>query len=90
MNFAHFCEFWCFSLGKQARFTLNFCSGKPLQKVHEPTFLWFGLSGPLLNIAKIGSPDIYRNQIISEAMVPIALISRSAVVGHWVRKGLFI
>ena len=24
MNFAHFCEFWCFSLGKQARFTLNF------------------------------------------------------------------
>ena len=21
MNFAHFCEFWCFSLGKQARFT---------------------------------------------------------------------
>ena len=30
MNFAHFCEFWCFSLGKQARFTLNFCSGMPL------------------------------------------------------------
>ena len=41
MNFAHFCEFWCFSLGKQARFTLNFCSGTPLRKVHEPTF--FGL-----------------------------------------------
>ena len=48
MNFAHFCEFWCFSLGKQARFTLNFCSGMPLRKVHELTFLWFGLSGPLL------------------------------------------
>ena len=48
MNFAHFCEFWCFSLGKQARFTLNFCSGMPLRKVHEPTFLWFGLPGPLL------------------------------------------
>ena len=50
MNFAHFCEFWCFSLGKQARFTLNFCSGMPLRKVHEPTFLWFGLPGPLLRI----------------------------------------
>ena len=41
MNFGHFCEFWCFSLGKQARFTLNFCSGTPLRKVHELTF--FGL-----------------------------------------------
>ena len=49
MNFAHFCEFWCFSLGKQARFTLNFCSGMPLRKVHELTFFWFGLPGPLLN-----------------------------------------
>ena len=48
MNFAHFCEFWCFSLGKQARFTLNFCSGMPLRKVHELTLLWFGLPGPLL------------------------------------------
>ena len=48
MNFALFCEFWCFSLGKQARFTLNFCSRMPLRKVHELTFLWFGLPGPLL------------------------------------------
>ena len=48
IKFAHFCEFWCFSLGKQARFTLNFCSGMPLQKIHELTFLWFGLPGPLL------------------------------------------
>ena len=48
MNFALFCEFWCFPLGKQARFTLNFCSGMPLRKVHELTFLWFGLPGPLL------------------------------------------
>ena len=48
MNFAHFCEFWCLSLGKQAQFTLNFCSGMPLGKVHELTFLWFGLPGPLL------------------------------------------
>ena len=45
----HFCEFWCFfPLGKQAQFTLNFCSGMPLWKVHELTLLWFGLSGPLL------------------------------------------
>ena len=48
MNFALICEFWCFSLGKQARFTLNFCSGMPLRKVHELSFLWFGLPGPLL------------------------------------------
>ena len=48
MNFAHFCEFCCFSLGKRARFTLNFCSGMPLGKVHELTFLSFGLPGPLL------------------------------------------
>ena len=34
-----FGEFLCFSLGKQARFTLNFCSGMPLWKVHELTFL---------------------------------------------------
>ena len=53
MNFAHFREFWCFSLGKQARFTLNFCSGMPLRKVHEPAFLWFGLPGPLLICAII-------------------------------------
>ena len=33
MNFAHFCEFWCFSLGKQARFTLNLCSGMPLRDI---------------------------------------------------------
>ena len=47
MNFAHFCEFWCFSLGKQERFTLNFCSGMPLRKVHELTFLvWFAGATP--------------------------------------------
>ena len=49
MNFAHFCELWCFSLGKQAQFSLNFCSGMPLRKVHELAFLWFGLPGPLLS-----------------------------------------
>ena len=53
MNFAHFCEFWCFSLGKQARFTLNFCSGTPLRKVHELTFLvWFAGATPDLTEAK--------------------------------------
>ena len=45
MNFAHFVNSGVFSLGKQARFTLNFCSGMPLRKVHELTFLWFGLPG---------------------------------------------
>ena len=47
MNFAHSCEFWCFSLGKQARFTSNFGSKLPPGKVHELAFLWFGLPGPL-------------------------------------------
>ena len=36
---------------------LNFCSGMPLRKVHELTFLWFGLPGPLLR--KI-SPKFFR------------------------------
>ena len=49
MNFAHFCvNSGVFSLGKQARFTLNFCSGMPLRKVHELAFLWFGLPEWLL------------------------------------------
>ena len=56
MNFAHFYEFWCFSLGKQARFTLNFCAGMPLRKVHELTFLWFGLPGLLLRKGPKGIP----------------------------------
>ena len=55
MNFAHFCEFWCVSLGKQARFTLNFCSGMPLWKVHELTDLWLGLPGPPLSISDFRS-----------------------------------
>ena len=45
----HFCEFWCFALGKPARFTFNVCSEMPLWRVHDLTFLWFGLPGPLLN-----------------------------------------
>ena len=44
MNFAHFsCEFWCFFLRKTSTIHIsNFCSGMPLRKVHELTFLWFG------------------------------------------------
>ena len=45
-----------FSLEKQARFTLNFCSGMPLRKVHELTFLWFGLPGPLLMLGCARTP----------------------------------
>ena len=42
-NFAHACEFWCFSsFGKKVRFTSNFCSRLPPGKVHELAFLWFG------------------------------------------------
>ena len=47
-KFINFCEFWYFSLGKQAWFALNFCSGMPPGKVHELTFLWFGLPVLLL------------------------------------------
>ena len=48
MNVAHFCEFWCFSSGKQTRFTSNFCSGLPPGKVHELAFFGSGLPGWLL------------------------------------------
>ena len=40
-EFRPFCEFWSFSLGKQARFTLNFCSGMPLRKAKSS---WTDLS----------------------------------------------
>ena len=47
MNFAHFCEFWCFSLGKQARFTLNFCSGMPPEKfMNGLSSVWFAGATP--------------------------------------------
>ena len=49
MNFTLFCEFGCFFLGKQAQFTSNFGSNLPPRKVHELTFLWFGLPERLLN-----------------------------------------
>ena len=34
---------------------MNFCSGMPLGKVHELTFLWFGLPGRLLIF---GTPEL--------------------------------
>ena len=46
MNFAQFCEFWCLSLGKQARFTLNFCSGMPLRFMNCPSLVWFAGATP--------------------------------------------
>ena len=63
MNFAHFCEFWCFSLGKPVRFTSNFCSGMPPGKVHELTFrrVWFAGVTPdfesILGHFGVGMPD---------------------------------
>ena len=46
MNFDHLCEFWCFPLGRQARFASNFGSGAPPGKVHELAFLWFAQVTP--------------------------------------------
>ena len=53
MNFAHFCEFWRFSLGKQARFTSNFGSREPLPGKSS----WTGLS--LVWFARV-TPDSRR------------------------------
>ena len=48
-EFLLFCEFWCFFSRKTSTIHIsNFCSGMPPRKVHELTFLWFGLPGPLL------------------------------------------
>ena len=43
-----FCELGCFSLGMQAQFISNIGSDLPPRKVHEPTFLWFGLPERIL------------------------------------------
>ena len=42
---------------------LNFCSGMPLRKVHELTFLWFGLPGRLLRIDSREPPRILLQKI---------------------------
>ena len=86
MNFAHFCEFWCFSLGKQAQFTLTFCSGMPLRKVHELTFLWFGLPGPLL----IKTLDVVSGGVCGAFVCSRALLLqtfslfKSVLVSRWI------
>ena len=43
-----FCEFWCFSLRKRARFTLNLCSGMPLRKSSwtDLSLVWFAGATP--------------------------------------------
>ena len=40
------CEFWCFSLGEQARFTSNFCSGMPPGKFMNRPLVWFAGATP--------------------------------------------
>ena len=59
-----------FFLRKQARFTLNFSSGMPPWKVHELTFLWFGLPGLLLmKRSKRFKPALKRpNQHLTEGL----------------------
>ena len=48
---AHFCVNSGVFLRKTSSIHIsNFCSGMPPRKVHELTFLWFGLPGPLLTI----------------------------------------
>ena len=70
------CEFWCFSLGKQARFALNFCSGMPPGKVHELAFLWFGLPGPLLIDSEEISDD-YSDRVRERAKRPMIRLDSS-------------
>ena len=42
MNFAHYCELWCFYLRQQAQFTLNFCSGMPVKSSWtDLSLVWF-------------------------------------------------
>ena len=68
-----FCEFWCFSLGKQARFTLNFCSSMPPGKVHELAVLWFGLLGWLLKIGGFEwGPKLYVEKVYVVFLSPIS------------------
>ena len=53
--------------------TLNFCSGTPLRKVHELTFLWFGLPGPLLILIDVSFDILIDFAVVSDirgAVVP--------------------
>ena len=61
--------------------TLNFCSGMPLRKVHELTFLWFGLPGPLLtrkclDLWHFSAPDFQGKPLLKK------LPSSSSVMVH--------
>ena len=53
MNFAHFCEFWCFSLGNQARFTSNFCSECPREKFMNWPFFGLVCRGDLIQTLEL-------------------------------------
>ena len=83
-----FCEFWCFFLGKQARFTLNFCSGIPLRKLHELTFLWLGLPGPLLTVENKNPPgdkiegSQNRSKSLSSESQQVTLVTWVAWIPH--------
>ena len=46
-----------FFLRKTSTIHIEFCSGMPLRKVHELTFLWFGLPGPLLKNVRISGTE---------------------------------
>ena len=48
MNFAHFFSVVFFLRKTSTIHISNFCSRMPLRNIHELTFLWFGLPGPLL------------------------------------------
>ena len=65
MNFAHYCEFWCFSLGKQARFTLNFCSGMPPGKFMNWPFFGLVCRGHSLIQGKTKGQQL-KGKIVSE------------------------
>ena len=43
-------------MGRQAQFTSNFGSKLPRRKVHEPTFLWFGLPFAFRSVDARGGP----------------------------------
>ena len=75
MNFAHFCEFWCFSLRKQARFTSNFCSRLPPGKALKLAFLWFGLPGCLLIWSGTkNQPRVFLHKVFQVRDVPTHII----------------
>ena len=56
MDFAHFVWILAFFLRKTSTIHItNFCSGMPLRRVHELTFLWFGLPKPSSGLLELTS-----------------------------------